>query len=48
MDSYEILFAPRDCFLCLLADGWCLPFIVEPMMAHHGHYAVLMTRGADA
>jgi len=48
MDSYEVLFAPRDHFLSLLADGWLLPFIVEPMAAHHGHYAVLMTRGADA
>jgi len=45
--SYEVLFAPRDHFLSLLADGWLLPFIVEPMQGHHGHYAVLLWRVAE-
>lgn len=40
----EVLFAPRAAFLPQLAQGWQLPFIVEPMIAHHGHYAVLLWR----
>lgn len=44
----EVLLCPLDGFPRALCEGWLLPFIVEPMMAHHGHYAVLMTRGADA
>jgi len=32
----EAIFAPVDQFLALLADGWELPVIVEPMIGHHG------------
>jgi hypothetical protein len=32
-------------WLRFLADGWRFnSWIVEPMPAHHGHYAVLMVR----
>jgi hypothetical protein len=41
------LLAPRDRFLALLAAGWELPWIVQPMAGPHGHYSVLLTR-ADA
>ncbi len=34
-----------DRFILALADGWSLPFVVEPMRGHHGAYSVLMTRG---
>jgi len=40
----EVMFCPLDGFLRALCDGWSLPFIVEPMTAHHGHYAVLLWR----
>lgn len=39
-----IYYAPRNRFLALLAQGWSLPFIVEPMMAHHGRYSILLER----
>jgi len=43
----EVLFCPLDGFLRALCDGWLLPFIVEPMQGHHGHYAVLLWRVAE-
>lgn len=42
----DFLYAPRDHFLALLCQGWRLPFVVEPMEAHHGDYAVLLWRPA--
>ena len=42
----EALYAPRNRFLALLARGWRLPFVVEPMPAHHGAYSVLLERAA--
>lgn len=41
----QILFADRNRFLALLAEGWCLPFVVEPMPRGHGAYSVLLERG---
>lgn len=40
----EAIYAPIGGFLIYLADGWELPFIVEPMAGHHGAYSVLLTR----
>lgn len=42
----EAIYAPRNQFLALLAQGWRLPFIVEPMQAHHGKYSILLERQA--
>lgn len=33
----EVIQAPNNQFLALLAQGWRLPFVVEPMIAHHGN-----------
>ncbi len=43
--TWEVIYAPRGRFLALLAKGWLLPFVVEPMAGHHGAYAVLLWRG---
>lgn len=40
----EVFYAPNNQFLALLAQGWRLPFIVEPMIAHHGKYSILLER----
>ena len=44
--SFEgwVLYAPRDRWLALVAQGWRLPFVVEPMHGHHGTYSVLLWR----
>lgn len=42
----DYLYAPRDFWLALLLDGWFLPFVVEPMLGHHGHYSLLLERPA--
>ncbi len=42
--TYSVLFAPRDRFLALLAEGWELPFVVEPMLGHHGAFNILLER----
>jgi len=42
----EAIFAPVDQFLALLADGWELPWVVEPMAGHHGAWSILLTRSA--
>ena len=40
-----ILYAPRDCWLHLLAAGWKLSgHVADVMYGHHGHYAVLLER----
>lgn len=39
-----VLYAPRDRWLALVAQGWRLPFVVEPMHGHHGTYSVLLWR----
>jgi hypothetical protein len=39
------LYAPIDQFLIALADGWQLPFVVAPMVGHHGAYSILLTKG---
>jgi hypothetical protein len=43
--EYEAIYAPVSGFLVYLADGWTLPFVVEPMHGHHGQYSILLTRG---
>lgn len=40
----EVIYAPVNRFLILLAQGWRLQFIVQPMSDHHGQYAVLLWR----
>ena len=40
----ELMYALINRFLLLMADGWRLPFPVEPMMGHHGQYSILMRR----
>lgn len=42
--TYEAIYAPVSGFLVFLADGWELPFVVEPMSGHHGEYSILLTR----
>ena len=42
--TYEIMFAALDGYLALLAQGRRLPFVVEPMIGHHGVYSILLTR----
>ena len=32
------------CFLHYLAQGWNLPFIVQPLQSHHGRYSMLLWR----
>ena len=36
----------RHHFLATLAEGWELPFVVEPMPRHHGVQAAEQTHGA--
>lgn len=42
--SIEATYAPVNCYLVLLLQGWRLPDVVEPMEGHHGHYSILLTR----
>lgn len=47
--TWEFLYAPRDRWLVLLAQGWRLSneFVVGPMEhAGHGHYSILVWRPA--
>ena len=40
-----ILYASRDNWLALLAQGWKLSgHVADVMYGHHGHYAILMWR----
>lgn len=43
-DDCEMIYAPVNQFLALLAQGWRLCFIVEPIQAHHGTYSMWMWR----
>lgn len=43
----ECLYAPKGRFLVLLAEGWRLPFVVEPMPGNHGRYSILLERWYD-
>ena len=38
------VYVPLDRWLLRLADGWQLPWIVQPMGGAHGAYSILMTR----
>ena len=42
-----VLYAPRNRFLAPLAEGWQLPFVVEPMLGSHGEYSILLERLAE-
>lgn len=44
MSDLLALYAPRRRFLALLAQGWELPFVVEPMPGGHGAHSILLTR----
>lgn len=46
MSNLLLLYAPIDGWLVLLADGWRLPFVVEPMRLHHGRHSILLERPA--
>lgn len=48
MMDMQVFYAPRDGWLPLLADGWRLPWIVESMIGHHGHFSILLTREVGA
>jgi len=37
-----VMRAPLDRWLILLTQGWRLPWIVEPMIGHHGVYSILV------
>lgn len=37
-----VIYAPVNGFLVYLTQGWTLPFIVEPMVGHHGRYSILL------
>ena len=39
-----VIYAPRDRFLAMLAEGWSLSFIVQPAPGHHGHYSIILER----
>jgi hypothetical protein len=39
-----LMFAPRNQFLALLAAGWSLPFVVEPMPGSHGAWSIILER----
>ena len=41
----EFIYAPIHGFLVYLAQGWLLPFPVEPMMGSHGDHSILLQRG---
>jgi len=38
-----VRYVPLNRWLVALTMGWQLPWIVEPMLKHHGAHAVLMT-----
>lgn len=40
-----ILYAPRDCWLALVADGWALPWIVD---TDRSGYSILLEREGPA
>lgn len=42
--EYEAIYAPVGRFLPLLAAGWRLQDVAEPMRGHHGVYSVLLWR----
>lgn len=46
--SGQAIYAPLGGFVLLLAKGWRLPFVVEPMAGSHGGYSMLLTRGCDS
>lgn len=46
-DCEYVIYAPRDRFLALLAQGWRLPEIVEPIHGHHGYYSIILWRGDE-
>lgn len=43
----QVMLADRNCFLALLAGGWCLQWIVEPMPGSHGLYAICLEKYDD-
>lgn len=42
-----VIYAPLHGFVRLLALGWELPLVAEPMLGHHGAYSVLLSWPAD-
>jgi len=43
--SFDAIYAPLDRFIFWLAQGFELPFIVEPDSSHHGRHVLILTRG---
>lgn len=41
-----LIYAPLHGFVVMLAEGWKLAFVVEPMMGSHGDHSILLHRGA--
>lgn len=44
MTEFWVMYAPKDCWLALLLQGWLLPFIVEPMPGSHGQWSILLEK----
>lgn len=44
----DYIHVPLDGFLLYLAQGWRLPFVVQPAAHHHGRYSITVWRPADA
>ena len=40
----HVMYHDRHHWLAALAEGWELPFVVEPMAAHHGEHSILLER----
>lgn len=41
----EVVYCPLDRLVLHLAQGWRVPgLVVEPMIGHHGAYAILLER----
>ena len=46
--TVDVLFAPRDAFLVLLAQGWRFTGgVAEPMQGNHGRFAVMLERKVE-
>lgn len=43
-ETFDAIYAPLDRFVFWLAQGFDLPFIVEPDRDHHGAYCITLIR----
>ena len=40
----QVMLVPLNQYLAHLAEGWSLPFIVEPAPGHHGLRAIILEK----